>query len=177
MRITALLSLLIGSTITFGAEPARLMLSDEKRAIQELRPLDRFAWVLTLEGKWKAQSPPSVKHYVNVFFPNGASASHRVLSEDYARKGDFRVVIQENDLLRNGATGDTRLTIVVSQDKAVTSVTDPAVMSEPFVTAWPLDRPLVKRPVHTRHTPPEPLDAFPLPDDANINYKKQKESK
>jgi hypothetical protein len=181
MRIAAMFSLsfsLVLTTVAFGAEQPRLVLSDEELAIQELRPLDRYAWVLTLEGKWNKPPQPNVKHYVNILFPNGASASHRVLSEDYARQGEFRVVIQENDLIRNQVPRGAKLTIVISQDKPVTSATAPEVISEPFVTPWPLDRPIVRRPVHTKHTPPEPIDAFPQPDDPLIKYKpKKKEMK
>jgi hypothetical protein len=177
MRTAAVLSLplaFILSAFASGAEPPRLKLIDEGLAIQELRPLERHVWVLTLEGEWKAPAKPGVKHHVNVFFPGGASASHRVLSEEYAAKGEFRVPIQEKDLVRNEVPRGAKLTVVISADKAVTSADAPEVISEPFVTPWPLDRTIVKRAVHTRHTPPEPIDKFPLPDDPDIEYKKKK---
>ena len=176
MRTAAVLSLSLAfilAAFAFGAEPPRLKLVDEELSIQELRPLERHVWVLTLEGKWGAPPKPGVKHYVNVIFPNGASASHRVLSEEYAGKGEFRVLIQENDLVRNQVPRGAKLTVVISVDKAVTSADAAEVISEPFVTPWPLDRPIVKRAVHTRHTPPEPIDKFPLPDDPDIKYKKK----
>jgi hypothetical protein len=177
MRSAAVLSLsltLLLTTSAFSADPPRLVLSDEELSIQEIRPLERHDWILTLEGKWSTPPKPGVKHYVNVIFPNGAVSSHRVLSEDYARKGEFRVVIQEYDLIRNQVPRGAKLTIVISQDKMITSATDPEVISEPFVTPWPLDRPIVKRPVETRHTPPGEIDAMPLPDDPLIKYKPKK---
>jgi hypothetical protein len=177
MRIISVLSLSLVLTLTtfaFGAEQPRLKLVDEELSIQELRPLERHVWVLTLEGTWNTPAKPGAKHYVNVIFPNGASASHRVLSEDYAAKGEFRVLIQEHDLVRNQVPRGAKLTIVISADKAVTAADAPEVISEPFVTPWPLDRPIVKRAVHTRHTPPDPIDAMPLPDDPLIKYKKKK---
>ena len=177
MRSAAILSFsvtLLMTTLAFGEDQPRLTLMDEGLSIQEIRPLERHDYILTLEGKWNVPATPGVKHYVNVIFPNGAVSSHRVLSEEYARKGDFRVVIQEYDLIRNKVPNPAKLTIVISRDKAITSATDPEVLSEPFVTQWPLDRPIVTRPVHTRHTPHEPIDAMPLPDDPLIKYKPKK---
>ncbi len=177
MRIAAVLSLalpLLLTTAAYSADAPRLVLMDEGLSIQEIRPLERHDWILTLEGKWNVPPKPGVKHYVNVILPNGAVASHRVLSEGYAAKGEFRVVIQEKDLLRNQVPRGAKLTIVISQDKAVTAATDPEVISEPFVTPWPLDRPIVNRPVETRHTPPDEIDALPRPDDPLIKYKPKK---
>ena len=54
MRTAATLSLFLlvtATTVAFGADTPRLMLEDEGLAIQELRPLERHVWVLTLEGK------------------------------------------------------------------------------------------------------------------------------
>jgi hypothetical protein len=180
MRTAAVLSLPLAFTLSvfaFGAEQPRLKLIDEGLSIQELRPLERHVWVLTLEGEWKTPARPGVKHYVNVFFPGGASASHRVLSEEYAAKGEFRVLIQEKDLIRNQVPRGAELMIVISVDKAVRAPDAPEVISEPFVIPWPLDRPIVKRAVHTRYTQPEPIDKLPLPDDPDIQYKKKKEMK
>jgi hypothetical protein len=180
MRFPAVSSLTLLLLLTggvFSAEQPQLVLMDEGLSIQEIRPLDRHDWILTLEGKWSKPAKPGVKLYVNVIFPNGGVASHHVLSEDYARKGEFRVVIQEHDLVCNQVPRGAKLTIVISQDKGVTSATDPEVISEPFVTSWPLDRPIVKRMVETRHTPPDEIDAMPLPDDPLIKYKPKKKEK
>src|SRR5262249_20242344 len=146
MRIVSVLSMSLVLTITtfaFGADEPRLKLMDEELSIQELRPLERHVWVLTLEGKWGTPAKPGVKHYVNVIFPNGASASHRVLSEDYAANAQFPVLIQDPDLVRNQVPRGAKLTVVISADKAVTAADAPEVISEPFVTPWPLDRPIV----------------------------------
>ena len=176
MRYTPFLALIVALTFVpfTAADPVRLVLMDEELSIQELRPLDRHVWVLTMEGKWTNPTKPGVKHYVNVFFPNGGGASHRVLSEEYARKGEFRVLIPEPDLIRNKVPRGAKLTIVISVDKPVTSPDAPEVISEPFETLWPLDRPIVKRPVYTRHTPPDPPDAMLLPDDPLVQYRKKK---
>lgn len=180
MRSAALFLLFFSPFATssaMAADQPRLVLMDEGLSIQELRPLERHVYVLTLEGTWKAPAKYGVKHYVNVIFPNGAVAAHHVLSEEYVRKGEVRVLIQEHDLICNNVARGAKLTIVISQDKGILAATDAEVISEPFVTPWPLDRPIVKRRVETRHTPPEEIDAMPLPDDPFIKYKPKKKEK
>src|SRR4051794_36138792 len=113
MRTTLALAALLSLTAATRAEAPRLTLMDEGLAIQELRPLERHVWVLTLEGRWKTLPKSGVRHYVNVFFPNGAVASHHVLSEDFARLGEFRVLLQEKDLVRNKVPRGANLTIVI----------------------------------------------------------------
>jgi hypothetical protein len=180
MRFAAVLVFsftLLPTTNASAADQPRLTLIDEGLSIQEIRPLERHVYILTLEGTWSSPAKYGVKHYVNVIFPNGAVASHRVLSEEYVRKGEVRVLIQEHDLICNNVPRGAKLTIVISQDKGIQAASDAEVLTEPFVTPWPLDRPIVKRRVETRHTPPDEIDAFPLPDDPLIKYKPKKKDK
>src|SRR5436853_565164 len=58
---------------------ARLKLTDEKLPLWEIRPLDRRDYVVTLDGAWERPPAAGASHYVNIFFPNGRSVSHRVI--------------------------------------------------------------------------------------------------
>jgi hypothetical protein len=146
-----------------AAEQARLTLTDEKLPLQELRPLDRHVWVLTLEATW--QRPPTfgVPHYVNLLFPNGTSSSHRVLDEALFRAGEVRCLLPEYQLIRGGVARGGTITVVISADQSVRSVRAPEVISAPFEVRWPMDRPVVRRPPRTRHSAPPEIDAMPLP--------------
>jgi len=146
-----------------AAEQARLTLSDEKLPLQEIRPLDRRVWVLTLEAAWPEAPHFGVPHYVNLLFPNGTSASHRVLDEALFVKGELRVLLPEYQLLRGGVARGGTVTVVVSADRSVTSARAPEVIGGPFEVRWPMDRPVVRLAPRTRHTPPPEIDAMPLP--------------
>jgi hypothetical protein len=153
-----------------GANKPALELVDEGLALQEVRPLDRHVWILTLEGKWNRPDKGDTKHYVNIVFANGQSASHRVLDEAMFLKGEVRCVLQEYELVRNDGARGGEFVIVVSQKHPVSSPTAPEVISDAFKVTWPMDRPIVKRPPLTRHSPPPPVDALPLPDDPLLKY-------
>ena len=146
-----------------AAEQARLTLTDEKLPLQEIRPLDRHVWVLTLEATW--QRPPTfgVPYFVNLLFPNGTSYSHRVLDDPLFRAGEVRCLLPEYQLIRGGVARGGTITIVISGDRAVHSVRALEVISAPFEVRWPMDRPVVRLPPRTRHTPPPEIDAMPLP--------------
>jgi hypothetical protein len=146
-----------------AAEQARLTLADEKLPLQEIRPLDRRVWVLTLEATW--QRPPTfgVPHYVNLLFPNGTSSSHRVLDEALFRAGEVRCLLPQYQLIRGGVDRGGTITIVISAGRAVRSARAPEVISAPFEVRWPMDRPVVRLAPRTRHTPPPEIDAMPLP--------------
>jgi hypothetical protein len=148
-----------------GAAAGRLTLADEKLPLQEIRPQDRHVWVLTLEGTW--QQAPTFGHpfYVNLLFPNGTSYSHRVLDEALFRAGEVRCLMPEYQLIRSGVARGGTITVVISADRAVKSARAPEVISAPFEVRWPMDRPVVRRPPRTRHTPPPEIDAMPLPGD------------
>jgi hypothetical protein len=153
------------STAAIGADRPRLHLADEGLPLQEIRPMDRHVIVLTLEGKWDKPAQFGVAHYVNVLFPNGRAYSHRVLDEGLARAGEIRVVLPEYQLIRNGLANGGKFTVVVSASKEVTAVDASEVISDPLEVTWPMDRPVVRRPPPTKHTPPAPIDAFPLGDE------------
>ena len=159
----ALLLALAGRPL--GAEPARLTLTDEKQPLQELRPLDRHVWVLTLEATWQRPPTLGVPHYVNLLFPNGTSYSHRVLDEALFRAGEVRCLLPEYQLIRGGVARGGTITVVLSADRSVRSMRAPEVISPPFEVRWPMDRAVVRRPPRTRHTPPPEIDAMPLPGD------------
>ncbi len=144
-----------------GAPPLRL--TDPGLPLQELRPLDRHVWVLTLEGTWKQPATPGIAYHVNLLFPNGQSYSHRVLDAELFGKGEVRCLIPDYQLLRNGLARGGKFTLVVSARRPVTSATAPEVVSDRFTVRWPLDRPIVPWPPRTRYSPPAPIDALPVP--------------
>ncbi|HZY90282.1 MAG TPA: hypothetical protein VFE78_36000, partial [Gemmataceae bacterium] len=146
-----------------AAGQARLTLADEKLPLQEIRPLDRHVWVLTLEATW--QRPPTfgVPHYVNLLFSNGTSSSHRVLDEALFRAGEVRCLLPQYQLIRGGVDRGGAITIVISAGRAVRSARAAEAISAPFEVRWPMDRPVVRLAPRTRHTPPPEIDAMPLP--------------
>lgn len=156
------LSLALGGSLS-AAEPARLTLADEKLPLQEIRPLDRKVRVLTLEATWRQAPKLGVVHYVNLLFPNGTSSSHRVLDEALFRAGEVRVLLPEYQLIRGGVAKGGTITVVISAGRSVTSARAPEVIGRPFEVRWPMDRPVVRLPPRTRHTPPPEIDAMPLP--------------
>jgi hypothetical protein len=157
-------------SISHAADKPGVELTDEGLPLQEIRPLDRHVYIVTLEGKWNRPVKEETKHYVNILFPNGQSASHRVLDEAMFRKGEIRCVVQEYELIRNDAAKGGELVIVVSEKRPASSPTAAEVISDALKVTWPMDRPVVSRPPRTRHSPPPPIDALPLPDDPLLKY-------
>jgi hypothetical protein len=142
--------------------PLPLRLADPKLPLQELRPLDRHVWVLSLEGTWTQPALPGMAYHINLIFANGQSYSHRVLDDSF-RLGQVRCLIPEYQLVRNGLARGGRFTIVVSAGHPVATVTAAEVVSAPFEVRWPLERPIYRWAPQTRFTPPAPIDAFPPP--------------
>jgi len=166
MRFRFLSLLTVFAFIWFAAPaPAKskLELKDEGLPLQELRPLDRRVYILTLDGKWHEPAAATAVYYINLLFPDGGSYSHRVLDEDLFPKGEVRCVIQGYQLVRHGVAGGGKFTIVVSKDKPVESAQAPEVISGELSVTWPMERRISRFRPHTRHQPPEPLDAFPIP--------------
>src|SRR5258708_29295907 len=124
----------------------------------------------TREGKGNRPGEDDRKKYVNILFPDGQSASHRVLDEGMFRKGEVRCVLQEYELVKNDVAKGGDLIVVVSEKRPVSSPTAAEVISDALKITWPLDRPVVTRPPRTRHSPPPPIDAFPFPDDPLLKY-------
>ena len=75
----------------------------------------------------------------------------------------MRCVIPEYVLIRNKMARGGKFTVVVSARRTVTSATATDVVSDPFEVRWPLNRSIVRWLPRTRHSPPLPIDSFPLP--------------
>jgi hypothetical protein len=154
--------LLVLTPAQSSVAPRPLQLADPKLPLQELRPLDRHVWVLSLEGIWTHPALPGVAYHVNLIFPNGRSYSHRMLDDSF-RLGQVRCLIPDYQLARNGLAASGRFTIVVSAGRPVTAATAAEVVSAPLDVRWPLERPIFRRAPQTRFTPAAPIDAFPPP--------------
>jgi hypothetical protein len=140
-----------------------LELTDPGLQLQELRPLDRRVYVLTLEGKWNEPASAKETYYVNLLFPDGGSYSHRALEKEMFRKGEVRCVIQGYQLVRHSVDRDGKFTIVVSAGQGVGSVKAPEVISNSFEVSWPMDRFVSRYRPRSRFSEPEDVDAFPIP--------------
>lgn len=166
MRLSLLCSGGLGLVLLLTPElPAiepPLRLADPKLPLQELRPLDRHVWVLSLDGTWTQPALPGIAYYVNLIFPNGQSYSHRMLDDSF-RLGQVRCLIPEYQLIRNGLGQGGRFTLVVSARRSVTTTTAAEVVSAPFVVSWPMERPILRWAPRTRFSQPVPIDAFPPP--------------
>jgi hypothetical protein len=87
-------------------------LIDEKRALQDLRPLDRHTWVLTLEGEWgvagneKLRPAEDKAYFVNIFFPDGGIYSHRVVGQPVFSRGAEKYQDYTERLERHQAVAD-----------------------------------------------------------------------
>jgi hypothetical protein len=170
----------------FAADKPQLELTDPELPLYVIRPNDRRVSVLTLDGTWHKPATFGKSYYVNVLFPNGKSYStrvdenlqsikvlkeavengvvvHRVVEDSLFRRGEVVCYIQDFQLRRNGLADGGKLTIVVSLGKGVTSAKDKAVVSNALEVKWPMDRKIARRPPHTRHADPEPVDAFVPP--------------
>jgi hypothetical protein len=132
---------------------------------------------LTLEATWQRPATLGVPHFVNLLFPNGTSYSHRVLDEALFRAGEVRCLLPEYQLVRGGVARGGTITVVLSAGRSVRSARAPEVISAPFEVRWPMDRPVVRRPPRTRHTPPPEIDAMPLPDEVPAPPRKRPPTK
>ena len=141
----------------------KLELTDPGLHLQELRPLDRRVYILTLDGRWNEPAAPKVTYYVNVLFPKGGSYAHKVLDGDQFPKGEVRCVIQSYQLVRNGVDKRGKFSIVVSAGKPVTAADAPEVVSNVLEVSWPMERFISRYRPRSRHSEPEDVDAFPLP--------------
>jgi hypothetical protein len=147
-----------------SATRAKLELSDERLPLQELRPLDRRVYVLTLDGKWNEPPQSGVDYYINFLFDNGGSYSHMVDDDPLFRRGEVRCIIQTYRLKRNEFAEPGQFAIVVSAGKPVKGATSPEAVSNEFRVSWPMsDRQITAFRPRSRHAEPEPVDAFPIP--------------
>lgn len=166
MRMSLLSAAGFGSVMllvpALSAASPPLRLADPKLPLQELRPLDRHVWVLSLDGNWTQPVLAGFAYHINLIFPNGGSYSHRVL-DDAFRLGQVRCLIPDYQLIRNGLAHGGRFTIVVSARRPVTTTTAAEVVSVPFEVQWPMERPILRWAPPTRFSPAVPIDAFPPP--------------
>jgi hypothetical protein len=156
------LAFLFGFGSAVWAKPP-LELTDPGLQLQELRPLDRRVYVLTLEGKWNEPASAKETYYVNLLFPDGGSYSHKALEKEMFRKGEVRCVIQAYQLVRHGVDRGGKFTIVVSAGQGVSSAKAPEVVSNSFEVSWPMDRFVSRYRPRSRFSEPEEVDAFPIP--------------
>ena len=169
-RILPCLTLLASAGFAAAADKPLLVLSDPGLPLQEVRPLDRHVYLLTLEGDWKEPPRAKASYYVNLLFPNGNGYANRPLDEELFRLGEVRGVIQDYQLIRNGLAKGGKLTVVVSVDKPVTSAKAAEVVSNALVLDWPQERPVTRRPVRSKFAPPAPADDVP-PDEPPARQK------
>jgi hypothetical protein len=187
----------IGTVLLVSAAAAtaddKPKLIDENRPLQELRPMDRHTYVLTLEAEWgvdgkeKLRPAKNKTYYVNVFFPDGAVYSHRVLGVsvfangsdkylDYPERvergqavadpklleGEVRCLLPDYQLARHGIAKSGKFSVALSVGDPAKSLESDNVITQPIEITWPLkDRPVQKTPALTRHSPPERPDALP----------------
>lgn len=164
MRRFLLLTLTVTMACGFAASSfaaEKLQLSDGNLPLQELRPLDRRVYILSLDGKWIEPAIKGKTYYINILFPNGQSYNHHPLNDSYFRHGEVRAVLQDYQLKRNGLGAGGRLDVVVSVDKPVTTANAPEVVSNVLQVTWPMDRPIVQKAPLTRYSPPRAIDPFP----------------
>jgi hypothetical protein len=165
MRSVLSLLLTLGAVLGFtapAAAQAQLTLGDPGLPLHELRPNDRYVYVLTLEGKWKQPMPAGVPYYVNVLFPEGGGYSNRIEDEDALGKGVVRALIQPSKHPCHGL-GTGHLLVVVSSRHPVHSTAEADVVSAVVAVKWPLDRPIQKEAPATKSGALEPVDRFPPP--------------
>jgi hypothetical protein len=195
MRIRVLIPFVacLVAGISLAADKPKLI--DEERALQVMRPLDRFTYVLTLEGEWGVEGSEKLRpadnktYFVNLFFEDGGVYSHRVLGApvfakgydrylDYPERlergqavadpmflrGEVRCLVPDYQLARHGIAKGGKFSVAVSVDEAATSLDSDKVITEPIEITWPIEkRPIQKKPVRTRHSPPERPDELPAP--------------
>lgn len=159
-----LLSVLGFATAGANAQNAHVVLSDPGLPLQEIRPNDRRVFVLVLDGKWLQPGKPGTKYHVNFFFPDGSTQAHRVLNDALFARGEVRCLIQENQLLQHQLAGGGGFTIAISADRPAAGVASAELLSKPLEITWPMNRPITRDFVRGAHTPPGPVDAFPVPD-------------
>jgi hypothetical protein len=162
--LTLSLTLLLANGFT-AAEPnqVQLELSDEGLPLQELRPLDRRVYILTLDGKWNRPAKVDVPYYINFLFPDGCSYSHKVTDGALFRRGDVHCVIQQYQLSRHGVSRGGKFRIVVSAGQPVTSAGDAEVISNELAFSWPMNRQISRFLPRSKYSEPEDVDRFPIP--------------
>jgi len=114
MRIRV--TLIVSGVFAFAAAAAlaadKPKLVDEERALQELRPLERHTYVLTLEAEWGLKGKDKLRpaedkvYFVNLFFPDGGVYSHRVLGAPVFGRGSDKYLDYPERVERGQAVAD-----------------------------------------------------------------------
>ena len=173
----------------FAADKPQLEIKDIGLPLHELRPLDRRVYVLVLDGYWNTPAVSGTPYYINVFYHNGRTSSHRAIDDPGARPGEqsimvrdrntgrwqlqqvyspfrlgeVRVVLQDYELINNQVAQSGMMWVGVSAARPVPNAYAPGVVSNIVPLKWPLDRAIVREAPRTRLTPPDPVDAMPRP--------------
>src|SRR5438552_2219418 len=64
-----------------AAREPKLMLSDGKLPLWEMRPLDRRVYVISLDGVWKKPPEEGASYQLTIRFPGGRTYSHRPIND------------------------------------------------------------------------------------------------
>ncbi len=148
-----------------AATAAKLELSDGKYPLWELRPLDRRVYVISLDGNWKTPPVPRASYMLTVRFPNGRTYSHRPINELLFQRGEMRFMVPEYLLVRTGVARGGKLDLYVTQRLPAGAGAE--VISNTVTVSWPPRRSIARRPPLLKHSPPPPIDRFPLPDETD----------
>jgi hypothetical protein len=103
-------ALLMAGSLVLAADKSKLI--DEERPLQELRPLDRHTYVLTLEAEWGVEGKQKLRpaddksYYVNLFFPDGGVHSHRVLGAPVFARGSDKYLDYPDRVKQGQVTTD-----------------------------------------------------------------------
>ena len=98
------------SAVAFADDKPKLL--DEDRPLQEIRPLDRRSFVLTLEAEWGVAGKEGLRpaenkvYFVNIFFPDGGVYSHRVVGQPVFARGAEKYQDYPERLERGRAVAD-----------------------------------------------------------------------
>jgi hypothetical protein len=144
------------------AEGPRLTLTDPKLPLWQFRAMDRRVVVVTLEGAWKGKPLEEASYEITLRFPDGTTTTHRPVHDELFRAGEARVLLQEYQLVRHGASHGGKIQVWVTQRRSRTAA--PEAISNGVELSWPLGRKISASPPRTKFTPAAPIDAFPAPD-------------
>ena len=166
MRPLCTFSLTLSLALGFGGLATakhQLELTDDGLPLQELRPMDRRVYILTLDGKWEQPPAADTTYYLNYFFADGGSYSHKVDDVPMFRKGEVRCIIQGYQLTRHGVARGGKFSVAVSAGREVTSPEAPEVISNVKELTWPMERRVIPFRVQSKHSPQPPVDELLRP--------------
>lgn len=168
MRVLLTLAILLGAAggLSLAADRPILSLRDAGLPLEELTPLDRRVYIVTLTGKWHKPAAAGVTHYVNFYLPNGRHYAHAVntIDERAFIRGDVRAMLYDYELRRGGVTPRGTVQIAVSHGRPAKTLNEPHIISEVVSLELPLYRPIERGGLPPLvPVPPAPLPEKPLP--------------